>query len=249
LAEQFTYQSSYVYAANNPIRFIDFMGMSSEEPDPGAEKSAEDDEETRRQEEQEAQEAARRAEQDALIAAFQQALSDLYENSESGTTYYLAETNQSDSEESRNNSGMSISTFGQFSFKIGVGLFGEAFNLINNEFIRQVNLNNSFRKPGVRPDPLVSLKVPKGLRFLGEFGGTVFNVFEYYNIERQYKRGEITKEWAIIEHNSNAIGAIPGVGTAWTLGWEAGRALVSIPAYRNYIRDPLRKVVGVDAGN
>jgi len=30
LAEKFSHQSSFVYADNNPIRFIDFMGMNAD---------------------------------------------------------------------------------------------------------------------------------------------------------------------------------------------------------------------------
>ena len=33
LAEKFPWQSTYVYADNDPIRFVDYMGMSAEEPD------------------------------------------------------------------------------------------------------------------------------------------------------------------------------------------------------------------------
>lgn len=32
LAEDYYFQSSFVYGANNPVRFIDYMGMSAEEP-------------------------------------------------------------------------------------------------------------------------------------------------------------------------------------------------------------------------
>jgi hypothetical protein len=62
LAEQFAFQSPFVYAANNPIRFIDYMGMNAEEPD---------EEEQRRQQEQEA---ARQAEQDAMVSRMQELL-------------------------------------------------------------------------------------------------------------------------------------------------------------------------------
>jgi len=35
LAERFPFQSTFVYAANSPVKFIDYMGMSAEEPEQG----------------------------------------------------------------------------------------------------------------------------------------------------------------------------------------------------------------------
>ncbi|MCB5295882.1 MAG: hypothetical protein LHW52_04975, partial [Candidatus Cloacimonetes bacterium] len=100
----------------------------------------------------------------------------------------------------------------------------KGYNIINNELIRQGHYNNSIRKPRMPLDDVTSLKVPKGLKIVGKYGGLVFTFYGAYDIDQQWRNNEINDNTMIIEQISNGIGAIPLVGTGWSIGWNLGKS-------------------------
>ena len=100
----------------------------------------------------------------------------------------------------------------------------KGYNIVNNEAIRQGHYNNSIRKPGMPLDDVTSLKVPKGLKIVGKYGGLVFTFYGAYDIDQQWRNNEINAGTMMIEQVSNGIGAIPAVGTGWSIGWNPGKS-------------------------
>ena len=125
---------------------------------------------------------------------------------------------------------------GQLSFGISTSIVKGGMTVIEKEYIRQAVYNASIAHPNFIPDeiPYLSLKAPKWLRFVGKYGGYGFSVWGAANIYNQYETNQITKSEMWREQGSNAVGALPIVGTGWTAGWEAGRAICNTSGYQSF---------------
>lgn len=128
-------------------------------------------------------------------------------------------------------------------FISGTGFAGvkKAGQLSVQEINRQAAINKSLNPANGSP-----VKVPKGVRFVGKFAGPAFSAWGAYDVEQQFKRGEITGFQRGAEQVSNSIGAIPAIGTGWSIGWEIGRTITNIPTYQEWKQDtwlPWRKGV------
>jgi hypothetical protein len=118
-------------------------------------------------------------------------------------------------------------------FLLGTGFAGikKVGQLSVQEINRQAAINKVLNSSSIHGAPV---KVPKVLRFVGRFGGFAFSAWGAYDIREQYRHGEITPFQNGVEQASNTIGAIPAVGTAWSIGWEIGRGITNIPAYQKW---------------
>jgi hypothetical protein len=141
--------------------------------------------------------------------------------------------------------GTSSATKTQVGWGLTTATVKKGFNFVNNEWIRQTHINNSLRKPGVPLDEVIPLKVPKSLRALGKYGGLAFSVWGAVDINSQYINNEISTYRMTVEQTSNGIGAVPAIGTAWTIGWELGRAITNIPGYNENVRLPVQRFLGI----
>ncbi len=99
------------------------------------------------------------------------------------------------------------------------------------EINNQRAINKSLNPSTIHGDPL---KVSKGLKFIGKFGGLVFTAWGILDTEEQYSSGKINGFQRGLEHTSSGIGAIPVIGTSWGVGWESGRAITNIPSYQKW---------------
>jgi hypothetical protein len=131
---------------------------------------------------------------------------------------------------------MGHSTISQLGFGISTGLGRGAMTAIEKEVIRQEVFNASIAHPKFRPKeiPHASFRAPKWLRYAGKYGGFGFSAWGAADISKQYQTGQISESEMWREQGSNAVGALPLVGTGWTIGWEAGRAISNTSAYQNF---------------
>ncbi len=125
---------------------------------------------------------------------------------------------------SRGGDGLSINFLASTSWTGFVAGSKKSYSLINNEVMRQTLYNNSIRRPGMPLDEVTSLKVPKGIKIIGKYGGLAFTLHGAYDINKQWSNSEISTSSMIVEQVSNVIGAIPVYGTAWSIGWNLGKA-------------------------
>jgi RHS repeat-associated protein len=97
------------------------------------------------------------------------------------------------------------------------------YHLVNTEFLNQVKINNNIRGNNSPKYNKTPLKIPKSIKFLSKYGGFVLSVYGYYDVHQQWRNGEISTGKMIIEQGSNAVGSVPVIGTAWTIGWNFGK--------------------------
>jgi hypothetical protein len=84
-------------------------------------------------------------------------------------------------------------------------------------------------------------RVSTGLK-IGGYGLGLWSGYETWN---DYNDGKMTGTRFAIEEGSNAISTFGGFyGAMWGIGWESGRVITGIPAYREYVRPHLQDFFG-----
>ncbi len=100
-------------------------------------------------------------------------------------------------------------------FSATTDLSKRGYNVINNEFLRQSKLNGLEEAP---------LKVPKGIKIIGKYGGAVLIFYSIYDVNAQWRSHQIGTVEMVIEQTSNLIGFVPIIGTSWSFGWNLGKS-------------------------
>jgi RHS repeat-associated protein len=119
------------------------------------------------------------------------------------------------------------------SFYLNMGFSGtkKSVAAIGNEINNQRAINKSLNPSSPHGQ---SIKVPKGLKIIGRFGGPVISFYGAVEIEMQFEQGGFNSYQRYVEHSSNLIGAVPAVGTAWSFGWEIGRGITNMEGYQQW---------------
>ncbi len=132
--------------------------------------------------------------------------------------------------------GISSLSYGQISFGILTFIGKKGMSVIEGEVIRQTAFNAQIANPNFKSNeiPYASFRSPGWLRFVGKWGGSVLSAWSAFDINDQFKTGQITESEMWREQGSNAVGALPIVGTGWTMGWEAGRIISNTSWYNMF---------------
>ena len=252
LAFMFPYQSPYIYAGNSPIYMIDVEGLYGDESEATRQRDIAISQGL------DAGEIYQSGDEwgfnvpngENYYSAFNRDYSKTpaYSETEGGLLGFLLSGKKFDnadapegikprspdfeSEGYRRKNLPSLPTTLGLGYAATIKISSKVVNEFNKEISRIAEFNNTLKKPGVPHDPPNLLKVPKSARLLIRLGGPVISVWGARHIEQQYERGEINNLQYTTEQVSNAIGAIYGIGTLWTIGWEGGRLITNIPGYR-----------------
>ncbi|MFZ7131054.1 MAG: hypothetical protein ACOWWR_01710, partial [Eubacteriales bacterium] len=132
--------------------------------------------------------------------------------------------------------GISSLSYGQIGFGILTFIGKKGMSVIEGEVIRQTAFNAQIANPNFKSNeiPYASFRSPGWLRFVGKWGGSVLSAWSAFDINDQFKTGQITESEMWREQGSNAVGALPIVGTGWTMGWEAGRIISNTSWYNMF---------------
>ena len=80
--------------------------------------------------------------------------------------------------------------------------------------------------------------------------GYIFGAWNAYDINNQYRNGEIDQTQRAAEQTMNGISTFGGVyGAAAGIGWELVRGVASIPWYRANIIPIIQDLIGVKRDN
>ena len=130
----------------------------------------------------------------------------------------------------------------------GLGV-GTGSYIMHNEKSWYSIMQNKFYKPSFNGNGSTGgrVKMAKATSITLERIGFAFGAWCAYQINKEYENGEISKGQMIAEQATNTITTFGGIyGVAWGVGWEAGRAITSIPWYREHIRPFIQELIGVD---
>gem|GEM_PF-2552789 len=139
--------------------------------------------------------------------------------------------------------GMASETSDIFIYATGFEGAKKAGQLSLREINRQAAINKTLNPTSPHG---TSINLPKGIRFVGKFAGFGFSTWSVIDVEQQFSNSEITRFQRTTEQISNGIGFVPAIGTGWSIGWEIGRKITTIPSYQSFKRStwlPWRKKV------
>jgi RHS repeat-associated protein len=113
------------------------------------------------------------------------------------------------------------------------------YSFSQNKFYTPKFYGNQYTAGGQKAAKLTGVKLTRI--------GYIFGAWNAYDINGQYRRGEIGQGQMIAEQGSNTIATFGGpIGAGWGVGWELGRGVTSIPWYRANIRPLIQDALGVD---
>lgn len=113
------------------------------------------------------------------------------------------------------------------------------YSIKQNKFYSSKFHGNQYTGGRVKSAKATSVKITRV--------GYGIGLWNAYDINQMHMNGEISNSTMAMEQATNVISTFGGIyGAAWGVGWELGRGVTSIPAYRANIRPLIQDFFGVE---